>query len=474
MLPGSLQSRSHALVRRVKVLVVGSGAREHALAWRLGREGAKVLVAPGNGGTPNAAAVAASDVAGLVALAQRERVDLTIVGPEAPLAAGLVDVFSAQGLAVFGPTQAAARLEWSKAWAKDFFERHHIPTAGAEVVGSESEARRAVGRTGLPVVVKADGLAAGKGVFVVATPAEVDAALEQLFARRTLGAAADQVLVEECLEGPELSVLAFADGERLAVMPPARDYKRLLDDDRGPNTGGMGGYTWPSYATSRLLDEVEQRILRPTLAGMAAEGHPYRGVLYAGLMLTTDGPKVLEFNCRFGDPECQLILPLLESSLSETCAAAAAGSLQPANVRWADGRTYGVVLAAPGYPDAPRVGEPIEGLDELPDGVLAFHAGTRRSEDARLLTSGGRVVTVVGSDRDTVYAAAETIRFAGKQFRRDIGHDEANDFNSVEGFNQHEPPADTGVGRDDHVASARIVEQGSASNAVSAVSGGAP
>jgi len=217
-------------------------------------------------------------------------------------------------------------------------------------------------------------------------------------------------------------------------MPPARDYKRLLDNDGGPNTGGMGGVTWPSYATASLLGDVEQYVLRPTLAGMAAEGHPYRGVLYAGLMLTADGPKVLEYNCRFGDPECQLILPLLASSLVETCCSVASGSLRPSDVRWVEGRTYGVVLAAGGYPEAPRLGEAISGLHELSDGVMAFHAGTRINDggdrsDARggLVTSGGRVLTLVGSDRSAVYAAAETIAFGGKQFRRDIGRDEADD-----------------------------------------------
>jgi phosphoribosylamine--glycine ligase len=420
----------------LKVLIVGSGAREHALAWRLGLDGAQVLVAPGNGGTAQAESVAATDISGLVALAQRERVDLTIVGPEGPLAMGIVDAFVEHRLAAFGPTRAAARLEWSKGWAKDFFRRHGIPTAGAEIVGSEAEARRVVARVGLPVVLKADGLAAGKGVFVVASAAEVDRALAQLFGG-PLGAAAEHVLVEELLAGPELSVLAFADGERLAVMPPARDYKRLLDDDGGPNTGGMGGYTWPRYATQDVLDFVEQRVLRPTLAAMAAEGHPYRGVLYAGLMLTADGPKVLEYNCRFGDPECQLILPLLSSSLFETCFSVASGSLRPSDVRWAEGRTYGVVLAAGGYPEAPWLGEAIHGLSEMSDGVLAFHAGTRNEDGGdpadkrgRLVTSGGRVLTLVGSDRSAVYAAAETIAFGGKQFRRDIGRDEADDMPS--------------------------------------------
>ena len=404
----------------MKILVIGYGGREHALAWRLAREGMQVLVAPGNGGTPSAVAIAATDMDGLVALAERERVDLTIVGPEAPLAAGLVDTFAQVGLAAFGPTRAAARLEWSKAWTKDFLGRQAIPTARAEVVGSDGAARHAIARSGLPVVLKADGLAAGKGVFVATNEPEMEAALDELFRRRSLGAAADHVLVEEYLEGRELSVLAFTDGEQLAVMPPARDYKRLLDGDRGPNTGGMGGYTRPAYATASLLHEVEQRILQPTLAGMRTEGQPYRGVLYAGLILTSDGPRVLEFNCRFGDPECQLILPLLKSRLTEVCSAVVDGRLDASQVRWEDGRTYGVVLAARGYPDAPAVGAPIDGLDDLPSGVLAFHAGTRR-DGARLVTAGGRVLTVVAPDRESAYAAADSIQFDGKQFRGDIG-----------------------------------------------------
>jgi phosphoribosylamine---glycine ligase len=405
----------------MKVLVVGSGGREHALAWHLGGEGIEVLVAPGNAGVRASVDVQATDVEGLLDLARRERVDLTIVGPEAPLAAGLVDAFVLEGLAAFGPTRAAARLEWSKAWTKDFLRRHNIPTAGAQVVDSESGARELIEQMGLPVVLKADGLAAGKGVFVALTEQEFEDALDQLFKRRTLGAAAEQVLVEEFMEGPELSVLAFTDGERFSVMPPARDYKRLLDADRGPNTGGMGGYTRPSYATPGLLDEVERQVLQPTLAGMLAEGHPYRGVLYTQLMLTRDGPRVVEFNCRFGDPECQLILPLLQSRLFEICGSIVSGQLWPDEIAWTNGRTFAVVLAAPGYPEAPRLGEPIDGLDGVPEGVLVFQAGTRRDAAGQLVTAGGRVMTVVGSDRAAVYAAAGTIRFAGKHFRCDIG-----------------------------------------------------
>jgi phosphoribosylamine--glycine ligase len=375
-------------------------------------------VAPGNGGTSPNVPLQALDVASLADHASRERIDLTIVGPEAPLAAGLVDHFTSRGLKVFGPTRLAARLEWSKGWTKAFLRRHHIPTGAAEVVTGEADLRRVVARVGVPVVLKADGLAGGKGVFVVTSADQLDSALEQLFG---LGEAASSVLVEEYLEGPELSVLAFTDGERLAVMPPARDYKRLLDDDRGPNTGGMGGYTWPTYVNPSLVDEIHTQVLLPTLVGMQSEGRPYKGVLYVGLMLTSDGPRVLEFNCRFGDPECQLILPLLETSLTEVCDAVVDGALKPEDVRWRDGRTFGVVLAARGYPHAPVSGDPIGSLDDLPTDVTAFHAGTSLDESGHVVTAGGRVVTLVGSNRDAVYAAAEQVRFEGKQFRTDIG-----------------------------------------------------
>jgi phosphoribosylamine---glycine ligase len=398
----------------MKALVVGGGAREHALAWRLGLDGVDVVVAPGNGGTSRTAPIGATDVAGLCDFAAREAFDLTVVGPEDPLALGIVDAFTARGLPVFGPTLAAARLEWSKAWAKEFFVRHGIPTARAEIVAGESQARQVIARMGLPVAIKADGLAAGKGVFIVRTADELEPALALCLAF------GEQMLVEECLDGPELSVLAFVDGERIAVMPAARDYKRLRDGDQGPNTGGMGGCTWPSYASPALVDEVEQRVLGPAVRALAAEGTPYRGVLYAGLMLTAEGLRVLEFNCRFGDPECELILPLLEGSLFDTCQSVAGGALEPSSVRWRAGQTFGVVLAAGGYPESPRRGEPIDGLNALPDGVQAFHAGTKVRE-CRLVTSGGRVMTLVGEDRSVVYAAAEQVRFDGKQFRTDIG-----------------------------------------------------
>lgn len=402
----------------MKVLVVGSGGREHALAWHLARSGSTVHVAPGNGGTSSNVPIGATDLDGLARFAEQEGIDLTIVGPEAPLALGLVDHFAARGLKAFGPTRAAARLEWSKVWAKEFLLRHEIPTGRAEVLDSVSAARAAIVRYGLPLVLKADGLAGGKGVFVLTCADQIEGALAQLEA---LGSASHTILVEEYLEGPELSVLAFTDGERYATMPLARDYKRLLDGDRGPNTGGMGGYTWPSYATAELLQAIEERILRPTLDGMRAEGDAYCGVLYAGLMLTSTGPKVLEFNCRFGDPECQLILPLLETDLGEICEAVAEGKLHPETVAWRNAQTFGVVLAAGGYPEAPRTGDTIEGLDALPEGVMAFHAGTRKTPGGGVLTAGGRVLTIIARHRDAALRGAEAVSFAGKQFRSDIG-----------------------------------------------------
>jgi phosphoribosylamine--glycine ligase len=424
----------------MKVLVVGGGGREHALVWKLfaSPRVEAILCTPGNAGTAALAQtmdVQPTDLSKLLEAATRNKVDLTIVGPEAPLADGIVDLFASNGLKCFGPTQAAAQLEWSKVWAKEFLLRHGIPTGRAEVVDGLAAARSAVARFGLPVAIKADGLAGGKGVWVAKTGADADAALDALFNLRVLGKAGERVLIEEYLTGRELSALAFTDGERLAVMPPARDYKRLGEGDTGPNTGGMGGYTRPQDATPELLARIERDILRPTVAGMAAEGRPYRGVLYTGLMLTPDGPKVLEFNCRFGDPEAQLILPLLESDLLETCLSAVEGRLDPGAVRWGGGVTCGVVLAAEGYPGEPKLGATIRGLDDLAPGILAFHGGTRvrtsgglfGSGSRSVVTAGGRVVTVVATApsvaaaRELVYENLRVIDFQGKQLRPDIG-----------------------------------------------------
>jgi phosphoribosylamine--glycine ligase len=414
----------------VRILVVGSGAREHALLWKLAQSPARpsLYCAPGNAGTSTLAEnlpLHQEDVAGLAGWAADHAVDLTVVGPEAPLVAGIADSFAARGLAVFGPSRAAAEIEASKSWAKDLLERHSIPTARAVVVDDVAAARRQLDVYGLPVVVKADGLAAGKGVTVAGTRLEAEAAIDACLVAGTFGAAGRRVLIEECLVGQELSVLAFADGETVVPMVPACDYKRVSDGDEGPNTGGMGAYAPPGLATVELQARIEREILAPTLAALAAEGRPYRGVLYAGLMLTADGPKVLEFNCRLGDPEAQVVLPLLDSDLVGVALAVAHGELARAPVRWSPGAACGVVLASGGYPADFATGLPIAGLDALPEDALVFHAGTRRV-GGRVVTAGGRVLTVAATGaslaeaRARAYRAVDGIQFEGRHFRRDI------------------------------------------------------
>jgi phosphoribosylamine--glycine ligase len=414
----------------MRILVVGGGAREHALLWKLAQSPRQpeLYCAPGNAGTATLAKnvpVAAEDVPALARWADEHAVDLTIVGPEAPLVAGLADQLAARGLAVFGPSRDAARIEASKAWAKALMQRHGIPTARFVVATDVEAARRALDDFGLPVVVKADGLAAGKGVTVARTRAEAEAAIAGCLVAHAFGAAGDRVLVEECLQGRELSVLAFADGKTIVPMAPACDYKRVGDGDVGPNTGGMGAYAPPALATPELMARVQREILEPTLAALAAAGHPYRGVLYAGLMVTPDGPKVLEFNCRFGDPETQVVLPLLESDLVDVALAIAHGRLDETDVRWRDAACCGVVLAAGGYPGQYATGHPIAGLDALPADTLVFHAGTRAA-DGQVLTAGGRVLTVaavaptLAAARERAYAGAAKVHFQGAHYRRDV------------------------------------------------------
>ncbi len=416
----------------MNVLVIGSGGREHALAWKLAQspQAAHVFVSPGNGGTADDAAGhiqnRALDLADPAALRPYR---LVVVGPEAPLAAGIVDRLQAAGVRCFGPTRAAARLEWSKAFAKEFMARHGIPTGQAAIFSSYESALAHLRRVDYPVVIKASGLAAGKGVIVPETPAEAEAALHRIMVERQFGAAGDEVLIEERLSGPEVSLLAFCDGHTVVAMPPAQDHKRVFDGDRGPNTGGMGAYAPAPIAPAGLVRELVATILQPVVAGMAAEGSPYVGVLYAGLMLTAAGPRVLEFNCRFGDPETQAILPLLESDLLEVAEACVAGELHRVAVRWRDAAAATVVAASEGYPgDYPR-GRPIAGIEAaaaLP-GVVVFHAGTRRLADGRLVTDGGRVlaVTGVGADLrpalDRAYVGIRCIHFDGMHYRRDIG-----------------------------------------------------
>jgi phosphoribosylamine--glycine ligase len=427
----------------LRVLVIGAGGREHALAWALARSPgvAQVFVAPGNAGTnwpaaagraPAAAVpVADSDLAGLLGLAQEQRVDLAVVGPEAPLAAGYVDAFQARGLRVFGPSHTAAQLESSKAFAKRFMREYGIPTADYESFDDYDAARRYVEQQNRPLVIKADGLAAGKGVVVCDGPNEAAHALRRMLVEREFGAASATVLIEERLAGREVSLLAFSDGRTVATMPPARDHKRVYDADRGPNTGGMGAYAPVPNVSAAQLNTIRRTILEPAIAGMAARGTPYVGVLYAGLMLTVDGFKVLEFNCRFGDPEAQVILPLLETPLDEILLACVEGRLDQVVMRWRPGSCATVVLAAPGYPGSYPKGLPISGLDDVsaafaPDELIVFHAGTAGTVD-RPVTSGGRVLAVSGLGDDLAaaqaraYAGVRRIHFEGMHYRRDIG-----------------------------------------------------
>lgn len=420
----------------MRILVVGGGAREHALVWKLASDSpdAELIAAPGNPGIAEIARclpLPVSDADALVRLATHEDVALTVVGPEAPLEAGLVDRFRAARLPVFGPTSAAARIETSKRFAKELMLGAGVPTAAASFHADPDSARGAARAMGAPLVVKASGLAAGKGVVVCRTLDEVDRAIDMMLRERVFGAAGAEILLEEFMEGEELSVFAITNGRDVIPMLPAQDHKRLLEGDEGPNTGGMGAYAPVSTGTPELIRDVTRTIFLPTLEALNAAGKTFRGLLYAGLMLTPAGPRVVEFNCRFGDPETEAILPLMESSLLEPMLAVAHDEpLTNFTPAWKPGAAVTTVVAAAGYPEAPRGGDAIT-LPIPERGVHVFHAGTRRSGSGELQSAGGRVfaVTAVAPTLDEARArsarAAASIEFAGKQFRGDIGWREA-------------------------------------------------
>ena len=417
----------------MKVLLVGGGGREHALAWKLAQSPrlTRLYAAPGNPGiAAHADCVPVRDTAleELVALARRERVELAVIGPELPLSLGLRDRLSDAGVSVFGPSQAAARLESSKAFAKDLMARYGIPTARFRVFQDADAAKRFCRELGAPLVIKADGLAAGKGAMVCATLPEADAAIRLCLDEDAFGAAGRTVVVEEFMTGEEASFFVITDGASALPLPAAQDHKAIFDDDRGPNTGGMGAYTPAPVMDEAMTGRVMEEIVTPTLAAMAKEGAPYAGVLFVGLMIGPDGPRVVEFNCRFGDPECQAILPRLDEDILPVFEAVASGRGLPASLRWRREASVCVVLASPGYPGTPRAGLPIEGVEAaaaLP-GVNVFHAGTAL-RDGALLTAGGRVLGVqtLGGDIraaiERAYDAVGRIRFEGMQFRHDIG-----------------------------------------------------
>jgi phosphoribosylamine--glycine ligase len=416
----------------MKLLVIGSGGREHALAWRLAQSPkvSRVYVAPGNGGTAHEDGLFNVDLTAhdaLVRFARDEKVHATVVGPEGPLAAGVVDVFRDAGLRILGPTKAAAQLESSKDFAKRFMERHRIPTARHATFTDAGAAHRHIDAQGAPIVIKADGLAAGKGVVVAATAAEAHEAVDTMLSGNRLGEAGHRVVVEEFMPGEEASFIVMVDGKNVLPLASTQDHKRIFDGDQGPNTGGMGAYSPAPVVTPEVHHRAMHDIILPTVKGMAAEGMPYVGFLYAGLMIADEQPRVVEFNCRLGDPETQPIVMRLKSDLFELVEHALDGTLDQADAAWDRRAALGVVMAAAGYPDTPRKGDAIGGLPRDADDFHVFHAGTSE-KDGRIVTSGGRVlcVTALGDKvqiaAERAYEVVEKIHFDGMQFRRDIGH----------------------------------------------------
>lgn len=415
----------------MKVLVVGSGGREHALCWKIAqRPDTEVYVAPGNIGMVDVATlvnIKVDDIAGLVDFAKAEGIDLTVVGPELPLTLGIVDAFQEAGLACFGPNKAAAKLEGSKAFSKELMKKYGIPTAAFDTFTDVDKAKAFVDEIGVPCVVKADGLAAGKGVIICMTREEADKAIEDMLTDHAFGDASATIVIEEYMVGPEVSVLAFADGKSVLPMVSAQDHKRIFDGDKGPNTGGMGAYSPAPVYTEALSAEVNKTIIEPTIAAMAAEGTPFTGILYTGLMLTEKGPRVLEYNVRFGDPETQPIMVRMKSDIVALFQACVDGKLDEATLEWHDEAAVCVIMASGGYPASSEKGVPIHGLDDIAaEEAIVFHSGTAE-KDGEIVTNGGRVLGVTAKDAsikgaiDKAYAAVEKINFDHMQFRRDIG-----------------------------------------------------
>jgi phosphoribosylamine---glycine ligase len=415
---------------KFKILLIGSGGREHALSWKLAQSPklSKLYVAPGNPGTAaygENVALDVSDHAAVVRFCVEKQIDLVIVGPEVPLADGITDALAEAGIRCFGPKKAAAQIEASKVFSKDFMARHNIPTARYATFTNLAKALVHLETVDYPLVIKASGLAAGKGVILPETKAEAESTLLEMLEGGVFGVAGSEVVIEERMSGPEVSLMAFTDGSTVVPMLPAQDHKRIFDNDQGPNTGGMGAYAPAPILTAELKAEAVEKVLKPTVAGLKTEGRAFVGVLYAGLMLTPHGIRVLEFNCRFGDPETQVVLPLLESDLVEIALACVDGNLSESDVRWRAGAAVCVVLASKGYPEKVESGQEIV-IGALPEDVVCFHAGTKINADGQLVTAGGRVfgVTAWGdglvASVKKVYAAAVRVEFEGRQYRKDI------------------------------------------------------
>jgi len=412
-------------------MIIGGGAREHALAWKIAQSSKikELYVTPGNAGTASIAHnlnIRPTDIESLAKAAQNAGIDLTVVGPEAPLAAGIVDYFERLGLRIFGPTKAATQIESSKVFAKNLMQKYGIPCPNGVIFSNYPEAKKYLDSQPAPIVVKADGLAAGKGVTVASSREEALKALSEMMETRVFGSAGDNVVIEECLTGKEVSLLAFTDGKTAIPLVPACDYKRVFDNDQGPNTGGMGSYSPPGFFDSKMTQQVMKTILQPTVKAMAQEGMPYKGVLYAGLMIAADGPKVLEFNARFGEPETQAILPRLQTDLVDILLAILDNKLSELTVKWNNDACVGVVMASGGYPGSYKTGLPITGLDNLDNAILVFHAGTKLGENSNVYTDGGRVLTVTATGktmseaRAKVYQNLPRINFNGCHYRSDI------------------------------------------------------